>query len=65
MKKSNWILVGIVVLLVLLGFLYLIPIREGAVEDKLLLNKNIKSVKVSKDKLDKNKNDPKRANTKK
>ena len=29
MKKSNWILVGIVVLLVLLGFLYLNPIREG------------------------------------
>lgn len=29
MKKSNLILAGMVVLLVLLGFLYLIPVREG------------------------------------
>jgi len=64
MKKSNWILVGIVVLLVLLGFLYLIPIREGAVEDKSLLSINKKPVNVSKDKLDRNKNDPKRARAK-
>ena len=30
MKKSNLILAAIVILLVLLGFLYLIPVREGA-----------------------------------
>ena len=57
MKKSNWILVGIVVLLVLLGYLYLIPIREGnkpkqhtdntKIMDKSGITKNVKPVKSS------------------
>jgi hypothetical protein len=30
MKKSNWILLGIAVLLIVLGLVYSIPVREGA-----------------------------------
>jgi len=60
MKKSNLILAGIVVLLLLLGVIYLIPLREGAVADTLLLAKKIPPVMVSRDQIERNKS-PKNA----
>lgn len=69
MKKSNWILLGIAVLLIVLGLVYSVPLREGATgncknpdcskaENKQChdCKKGVKK-SVSKDQLAKNKKD--------
>lgn len=72
MKKSNWILLGIVVLLIVLGLAYSIPVREGAEPQKPKLDssnatfdgkKGTKKT-LSKEQQEKNKNDPKKAQAK-